>query len=224
MKPAEGRPITAGIVTLAFAASALWNLHGAAYMFYGLVATILFVVMIAAAEALAGLTLRHIVEDWTNNNEFKAMLGAVIYGFCIFGCVTAGHRAFEVQAIQQVETNAFKEKTAQGHADLAALHESMAAAALRSGDKDKEFSSRRIAREERQKAHDIRLEIKQRQPMSDWTMWALIILFELVKTGGRWALAVQSKPRWNWRRRHIQALKDKHALKTAKQKYGKDAA
>lgn len=215
----DGRPVTAAVVTVAFAASAAWNLFGAAFMFYGLFATVLFMVMVGAAEALAGLTLRHIVEDWTNNNEIKALLGAVIYGFCIFGCVTAGHRAFEVQAIQQAETNAFKEQKAARHEAQAKIHFAKADAASRADDRDKEVAETRLANTELQNAHEIRLEVKQRQPMKPWTMWSIIILFELVKTGGRWAMATASKPRWNWKRRQIQALKDRHALNEAKQKY-----
>lgn len=218
-KNIEGRPLTAFVVSCGFIASAAWNLYGAAFMFYGLFATILFMVMVATAEALAGLTLRHIVEDWNNNNEMKAALGAVIYGFCIFGCITAGHRAFDVQAIQQRETNAFNIEKAERHEEQAKVHFAKAKAASAKDDRDTEVSQTRLANQELEKAHQIKLEVERKQPMSTYTMWSIIVLFELVKTGGRWAMATQSKPRWNWKRRQIQNLKDKQALAEAKQKY-----
>lgn len=219
-----GRPMTATVVLLAWIASAGWNLYGAAHMFYGAFATVLFIIMVFCAEALAGLTLRHIVEDWTNNNEMKALLGAVIYGFCIYGCVTAGHRAFDVQAIQQRETNAFKLALAQRHEDQAKIHFAKAQTASAANDRDSEVSQTRLANSELTKAHEIKLEVERKKPLSIYQTWAIIVLFELIKTGGRWALAVESKPRWPWRRRQIQNMKDQQALKLAKAKYSNEAA
>ena len=215
----EGRPLTACVVIAAFAASASWNLYGAANMFYGLFATVIFVVMIASAELLAGLVLRHIVEDFNNNNELKGILGSMIFMLCIFGCVTAGHRAFDVQAIQQRETNTFNEAKADRHTAQSVILFAKAKAASATGDRDTEVAQTRLANTELENAHKLKLEIERKKPMSEFTMWSIILLFEMIKLGGRWALAVQSKPRWNWRRRQIQALKDKQALREAREKY-----
>lgn len=215
----DGRPVTFAVILVGAVMSAAMNLYGAWHLFPGLLASVICLGAIAACEGTAILTLRHIVRDFSNNHEFKALFGTVIFAFCIYGCVNAGHRAIDVQMIELRETNAFKSEQAQRHKDRADAHLAAASLAVLEGDRTTESQEEARARLELDKALALGIEVEKSQPLSAAGIWMWIILLELLKTGGRWALATPSRPQWDRKRRHIQWLKDRKTFEEKKAEF-----
>lgn len=210
--PIEGRPLTAALVIGAGAASAAFNVWGAFQIYSGHPAWI-FAFCIMCMEGIAIVALTHIITDWDNNNYFKAGVGSVLFAGIVLACAMSGKEAFNNLNIDVRETNASELARAARLQVIADEH--FAAVKVLQGDAKARESG--YGERLQTKVDKIKRDVEKKRPPAAWVVFLFLAIFELVKSAGRFALAVESKQKWNWRQRRTQKLKDKVKLATAKQ-------
>ena len=199
-----GRPATFGAIIVTGTASAALNCFGAFSLFNGVAAWI-FLAAVFGMQLLALLCLRHIVQDWQNNHRLKAALAMLIFIPLVIGCAASGKRAFDMLAIDLRETNKIEMAKADRIQERADAH-FMAAQATT----ERSIQTQEIARGEKEQAaaDALRLKVEKKQPPPAWLVICLLFLFELVKTGGRFAIATETQKTWSPARRkaHLRAV------------------
>ena len=199
-----GRPATFGAIVVTGTASAALNCYGAFSLFNGLAAWI-FLAAVFGMELLALLCLRHIVQDWQNNHRLKAALAMLIFIPLVIGCAASGKRAFDMLEIDLRERNKIEMAKADRIQERADAHFMAAQAAT-----ERSIQTQEIARGEKEQAaaDALRLKVEKKQPPPAWLVICLLFLFELVKTGGRFAIATETQKTWSPARRkaHLRAV------------------
>jgi hypothetical protein len=192
-----GRPATFAFILITGIASACLNCFGAFSLFNGVAAWI-FLAAIFGMEGLALLALKHIVQDWQNHHRIKAALATLIFIPLVIGCAASGKRAFDMLAIDLRETNKIEMAKAERIQARADEHFAAAAKATERSTQLQEISRGEL---EQAKADAIRLQVEKKAAPPAWLVICLLCLFELVKTGGRYAIATETAKTWSPARR-----------------------
>lgn len=209
----QGRPLTATLVVGAGLASAAFNVFGA-YQIYSGPAAWIFAFCILCMEGVAIVALTHIITDFDNNNFLKAGIGALIFAGIVTACAMSGKEAFNNLNIQVRETNQSElaqadrlQETANGYF----------AAAKATTNPDAKSTQLGYGERMQTRIDQIRIDVEKKRPPQEWVVLLFLAIFELVKSSGRYALAVESKQKWTLRQRKTQKLKEKAKLAAAKQ-------
>jgi hypothetical protein len=204
----SGRRITAAAIIVAIVGSACLNIYGAAMIFPAWQTAAIFAIVIGANEVIAALSLRHIVRDFENRRPGKAALASIMLALAITGCVISGHKAFHtlfLEADAKHASNAIRADAAQREAD--AQH----------ADFLRERTDVNRARWQRLQAQadEARLVQMKSEPPPKAIIYVLLVLFELVKIGGLYAIATPSTlgltGRQKQARRRLEKIKDARA-------------
>lgn len=207
----EGRPVTAVLVFGAGIGSAAFNVYGAHAIYAG-IAGLIFGGVVLCMEGLAIVSLRHILEDWDNNNYVKAGLGAIAFAGIVSLCMYSGYRAFNGMNIEATETNNF-EKAKADRIEAAGNAFFAEASTLTGQAKDTQLF---YGEKKLKEANDIRIEVQKKQPPAFAAVMLFLATLELVKMIGRFALATPSQKKWSWTRRQIEKAKERERLAIAK--------
>ena len=187
MRDFEGRRVTASAIIVAAFGSACLNVWGAYQIFPNPVVGFIIAAAMCASEAIAALALRHIVTDFNNHREWKALLGSVIFVIAVAGCVLSGKQAFHVLFLEaDANHKALVVRATARQAEADAFHAHM----LKS---DQAMTVTRPKWERLQAVSDeANLAVLKAKPPHQAIVFILLALFETVKIGGLFALATPS--------------------------------
>ena len=131
MRDFEGRRVTASAIIVAAFGSASLNVWGAYQIFPNPVTGAIFATVICACEVIAALALRHIVTDFQNHREHKALLASLIFVMAVAGCVFSGKQAFHVLFLEaDANHKALEIRSTARQAEADAYHTQMLTGAL----------------------------------------------------------------------------------------------
>lgn len=207
----DGRWLTSCFVTGLGVFSLSINVWGASLIYSGL-AGLLVAGCVLWLEGLAIVSLTHIITDYTNNNFLKSGLGAVAFVGIVVICAMSGKQAFHNLTLDRVMQN--EAALARVERQQVIANDYFAAAKNLTGDaksRENGFGERMQT-----KVDNLKREVSKKQPWPEWVVVLMLVVFELVKSTGRYALAVESSRKWTLKRRRTEAIKEKTALAKAK--------
>lgn len=194
---AETRPVTVIFWLIAAGASIGLNVWGASMLYDEQPARSFFVVLALGIEGLAFMVTKGIIDDWNNNHQLKAGIGAAGLAAIAIICVTFGHNALDRLSIDVREKNNTERARAERVQSRADEYFAKAKAFQDAGEDIDANAAMQKGEYQQAIADRINTEVEKRKELPVALRLLILAIAEFVKIGGRYVFATRTKKVWS---------------------------